>query len=247
MKLSPGKRYMTRNGRVTGPVEACVNPSEFADFAGEVCESRWTWSSEGKFGKAGEHPLDLVAEYHEPVPPAEPEGGSKAIVKAKFPEAVCDTVPGDPRFHIKEFASGGFRYVGVGDSEELAWQNAAQTVRRIAEEERTTGLDPKGSEGAKKAPLHFLPSVALHETSWVLAGGAAKYGPWNWRENKVCMSTYRSAIGRHLDQWFDGREDVDPESQRSHLAHIMASAAILLDAMKHGTLVDDRPPTASQA
>ena len=109
------------------------------------------------------------------------------------------------------------------------------------EELMGTPHDPKGSAGSKKAPLCLLPSFPLHETSWVLKSGSLKYGKFNWRENKVCASTYRSAIQRHLDQWFDDLEDADHESGRSHLAHVIASACILMDAAKHGTLVDDRP------
>ena len=102
-------------------------------------------------------------------------------------------------------------------------------------------LDPKGYAGSLKAPLFLLPSFPLHETSWVLQTGAEKYGQWNWRQNEVCASTYRSAIQRHLDQWFDSGENVDAETQRSHLAHVIANCCILMDAAKHGTLVDDRP------
>ena len=105
----------------------------------------------------------------------------------------------------------------------------------------TPDIDPKKAAGAVKAPLCMLPSFPLHEASWVLKSGADKYGPWNWRENEVCASTYRSAMQRHLDQWFDELEDVDPETSRSHLAHVIANACILMDAAKHGTLVDDRP------
>ena len=103
------------------------------------------------------------------------------------------------------------------------------------------GLDPKGDAGSLKAPLYLLPSHPLHEASWVMKYGAQRYGPWNWRQSKVCASTYRSAMQRHLDQWFDGGEDMDSETQRSHLAHVIANACILMDAMKHGTLADDRP------
>lgn len=107
--------------------------------------------------------------------------------------------------------------------------------------ENPIGIDPKGEAGAKKAPLCLLPSFPLHETSWVLDSGRRKYGIFNWRSNKVCASTYRSAMQRHLDQWFDGLEDADAETSRSHLAHVIASACIVMDAAKHGTLVDDRP------
>lgn len=107
--------------------------------------------------------------------------------------------------------------------------------------ETNTKLDPKGEAGSKKTPLQLLPPSALAAAAWAHKLGADKYGAWNWRENKVCSSTYIGAIKRHLDAWIDG-EDVDPESKVTHLAHIIASCNILIDAEKFGTLVDDRPP-----
>lgn len=103
------------------------------------------------------------------------------------------------------------------------------------------GVDPKGAEGEKKTPLHLLPPVFMAATAWVLKLGSVKYGPWNWRKTWVESQTYVGAIRRHLDAWQDG-EDTDPESGQSHLAHVAASAAILLDADANGTLVDNRPP-----
>lgn len=101
-------------------------------------------------------------------------------------------------------------------------------------------MDPKGEVGKTKAPMELLPPVALIETAWVQGLGAAKYGRYNWRDNNVNASTYVSAIMRHLIAWQQG-EDIDPESGRSHLAHIAAGCNILMDAKAHGTLIDDRP------
>lgn len=99
--------------------------------------------------------------------------------------------------------------------------------------------DPKGSAAATRCPLHLLPVALMEETAWVLKGGAEKYGIRNYRHNTVCASTYISAIMRHLNKWRE-REDLDTESGRSHLAHIAANCAILMDAAQHGTLEDDR-------
>lgn len=101
--------------------------------------------------------------------------------------------------------------------------------------------DPKGASGAAKTPLHLLPPVAMARTSEVLALGAMKYGPWNWRHNKVEAMTYVAAIRRHLDAFVEG-EDLDPESGVTHLAHIAASCAIVMDADNFGNLIDNRPP-----
>lgn len=106
----------------------------------------------------------------------------------------------------------------------------------------SAGVDPKGEAGDKKAPLGLLPPVAMEQAAWVHKLGADKYGPWNWRKTKVKASTYISAIMRHLSLgWVQG-EDNDPESGKSHLAHIIAGCNILLDAQHHGCLEDDRPP-----
>lgn len=101
-------------------------------------------------------------------------------------------------------------------------------------------VDPKRDAGDKKDPLHLLPTVALRALARVLKLGADKYGVYNWRESEgVRAQTYSAAIMRHLTQFMDG-EDADGESGESHLAHIMASCAILLDAEKAGRLIDDR-------
>jgi hypothetical protein len=100
-------------------------------------------------------------------------------------------------------------------------------------------LDPKGAAGAKKCPLHLIPPVAMREIAWAHKHGAEKYGEWNWRGSKVCVTTYVAAMMRHLNAYRDG-EDIDPESGLSHLTHIGASLNILLDAEACETLVDDR-------
>ena len=73
--------------------------------------------------------------------------------------------------------------------------------------------------------------------------GGAKYGPFNWQDDPVDASTYYSAAMRHLMQWYSG-EDIDAESGASHLAHVRACMAILIDAKASGRLIDDRPRTS---
>jgi hypothetical protein len=94
--------------------------------------------------------------------------------------------------------------------------------------------------------MHLIPPVANVMESLVFGLGAAKYGPYNWRENSVAASVYISALYRHVAQWWDG-EETDPESLMSHLAHARACIAIILDAQNNGKLVDDRPPAANTA
>jgi hypothetical protein len=92
-----------------------------------------------------------------------------------------------------------------------------------------------------KCPMQLIPAVAEELTARVLEGGAADYGPFNWRDRPIALQTYIGAIMRHLNKIRRGI-DIDDKSGLPHLAHIIATAAIVLDAGEHGMLIDDRPP-----
>lgn len=107
--------------------------------------------------------------------------------------------------------------------------------------------NPKERFGKQKPPMGLVPPVAIIATSKVMELGARKYGPWNWREKPVNAMTYLHAAYRHLAAWADG-EDMDKESGQSHLAHVLADMAILLDGSERpGTVVDDRPRAGGAA
>lgn len=95
--------------------------------------------------------------------------------------------------------------------------------------------DPKAGAGAAKCPMQLLPPAALEHTAWVQGLGASKYGPYNWRDSGVSVSTYIGAIMRHLMAIASGQW-LDPESGRPHAAHIAASCNILMDADAHGKM-----------
>ena len=100
--------------------------------------------------------------------------------------------------------------------------------------------DPKKDAGDQKNPMHLIPYEASAVVARALKSGADKYGEFNWRENHVKMSTYIAAIRRHVGEWQEGR-DADPETGEHPLAHVAASCLIILDAIKHGCVEDDRP------
>lgn len=106
-------------------------------------------------------------------------------------------------------------------------------------------LDPKEKHGAKKPPLALLPKAFNEETAKALQFGGVKHGPWNWRLTEIEMMTYLHAAKRHIDELIE-RNDYDEESGVHHLGHVAANCAIILDAIKHGTLVDNRPPNPSK-
>lgn len=106
--------------------------------------------------------------------------------------------------------------------------------------------NPKDKIGKSKPSIHLIPPVALIEEAVVFGLGASKYGPYNWRTTTVSAEVYVSAALRHILSWQD-RQDIDPESGSTHLAHARACLAILIDAESEGRLVDDRPPGGTAA
>lgn len=101
--------------------------------------------------------------------------------------------------------------------------------------------NPKDRFGIQKVSLSKFPAVALAHGAHAMMDGARKYGAYNWRERSVIASIYIDACKRHLDTWFDAREETAPDSDVHHLGHALACIAIILDAQATGNLIDDRP------
>lgn len=90
-----------------------------------------------------------------------------------------------------------------------------------------------------KVPMEYLVTSCFAEDALCHKHGADKYGTRNWREQEILASTYEGAMMRHLLAWMHG-EDTDPDSGLSHLTHLRACCAVVLDSMQHNTLIDDR-------
>lgn len=110
-------------------------------------------------------------------------------------------------------------------------------------DEEPTVVNPKELAGAKKpATWSVMPRWVMLQVGRVMSVGAAKYSPFNYRESRISASTYQDAMERHLQLWFDG-EDNDDETGVSHLASVIASCALLMDAQATGKMDDDRQKT----
>lgn len=101
-------------------------------------------------------------------------------------------------------------------------------------------INPKDAAALKRVPMHLLPQVGVVYGAMACRDGAIKYGPYNWRERSISLVQYVGAMQRHLSSLLDG-EDNASDSELPHLAHVIATAAILLDAKQAGALIDDRP------
>lgn len=90
-----------------------------------------------------------------------------------------------------------------------------------------------------KPKLSAVPPVGLLALGAAMSDGASKYGRFNWRTTEVTASVFYDAMMRHLLGWWSG-EDHASDSRVAHLGHLMAGAAIVLDAEMHNVFNDDR-------
>jgi hypothetical protein len=108
----------------------------------------------------------------------------------------------------------------------------------------TLGVNPKDAVGNKKVSITKFPATAVFHGARAMMNGAAKYGPYNWRDNNVIAGIYVDAAIRHIYAWFEG-EEVAKDSGVHHLGHALATIAVLIDAQEGGNLKDDRPGRGS--
>lgn len=95
----------------------------------------------------------------------------------------------------------------------------------------------KNELGRKKDQLQLFPVAGIREGATAMVEGAGKYGPFNWRYGRVELMQYVGAVLRHAYAIADG-EWIDSESAvgKTHLAGILASAAIIADAKESSVL-----------
>lgn len=106
----------------------------------------------------------------------------------------------------------------------------------------TKDPNPKDAVGSKKASLSVVPLPVIAEVGLGMMEGALKYGRHNYRFNTgTRASVMFDATVRHLFAWFEG-EDLDPDSELSHVTKAICSLVVLRDAMMRGKMIDDRAP-----
>lgn len=78
-----------------------------------------------------------------------------------------------------------------------------------------------------KVPLDLLPMSALIEVGEILKFGAEKYAPYNWAKG-MSYSRLIAASLRHIFAFNQG-QDLDPETNRSHIAHALCCLLFLME------------------
>lgn len=102
--------------------------------------------------------------------------------------------------------------------------------------------NPKSALGIKKVPLHLVSPISILHEAMAMAEGGMKYGPYNYRMDKVAATVYCAAALRHIFDWMCG-EEMARDSNIHHLGHAKACCGIILDAQATGSLIDDRYKT----
>lgn len=105
--------------------------------------------------------------------------------------------------------------------------------------------NPKDVVGIRKAPMSTVPANVIAEVGVAMLEGASKYGRHNYRVAGVRASVYYDGTMRHVMSWWEG-EDLDPDSNLSHITKAIASLVVLRDAMVQDMWTDDRPPKSKE-
>ncbi len=111
--------------------------------------------------------------------------------------------------------------------EALANEVGVALDRAIANKDRTN-----------KPPLDLVPFSLTESAARAFAFGTTKYSKHNWRKGMPTSWIVRSLLS-HIGKWNEG-EDCDVESGLSHLDHVAACTAMLIETMTKHPIVDDR-------
>lgn len=93
------------------------------------------------------------------------------------------------------------------------------------EEDIHSGKGVKADAG--KPQWSLMPWEQLKKVVDILTFGAKKYAPDNWKKVPDGKKRYEDALYRHMTAWSSG-EKVDPESNETHLAHVVCNALFLM-------------------
>lgn len=99
--------------------------------------------------------------------------------------------------------------------------------------------NPKTQFGITKPRATYTPPIPYLEYSLAHLQGALKYGPFNWRDDPVTMSTYLDAAESHIAKFRAGMNYAS-DTGIHELGHAMTCLSIVIDAQAYSTIKDDR-------
>ena len=98
---------------------------------------------------------------------------------------------------------------------------------------------------SEKPKMNLLPPKAIVEISKVLTFGAAKYDAENWRKLDDLQNRYTAGALRHIFAHMDG-EELDPETNLSHLAHAMCCLLFKLEIELENAKIEEEKPRETE-
>ena len=99
---------------------------------------------------------------------------------------------------------------------------------------------------SEKPKMNLLPPKAIVEISKVLTFGAEKYDAENWRKLDDLQNRYTAGALRHIFAHMDG-EELDPETNLSHLAHAMCCLLFKLEIELEERFEEEKPRETDSA
>lgn len=111
-------------------------------------------------------------------------------------------------------------------------------IQKVNSEITITSANEGTKADTGKTPCELLSPIALLGTSEVLAFGAKKYAPNNWRKG-LAWGRITGAIMRHLFAFMRG-EDLDPETSLPHVDHLGCEIMFLQELYRTRKDLDDR-------
>lgn len=160
---------------------------------------------------------------------------TKSRYKWNYEKKQWDPLEESDGFHVMVEAVPKFATGGVLDRPD---STATLTLGQL-KGDKPIDANVKTLAAIGKPVTSSIPPVALLALGTAMQDGVSKYGLFNWRETAVTSTVFYDAMMRHLIAWYSG-EDFAPDSGIHHLAHLMAGAAIILDADLHKVLNDNR-------
>lgn len=110
--------------------------------------------------------------------------------------------------------------------------------------ERVSVSSTGARKGKKDEQFGLIPWESMRAVARVYAMGAKKYDdPYQWRAGYKWSLSF-DALMRHATAFWQG-EDVDSESNESHLAHVVFHALSLIYYSEYQRSFDDRPKPPS--
>ena len=87
--------------------------------------------------------------------------------------------------------------------------------------------------------LRYIGDEAIEESTYVFTYGASKYKSWNWAKGSNWSIPLACAV-RHCLAIYNG-EEVDKESERKHIGHVVCNIFMLIHYSKYYIEGNDLP------